>query len=82
MQNQEVKGEQCSRGACRISAGSRVGMLVLPWILIKSRQSRVEPVSDKVGADAAGLQITLLVVRKYVDRDSHMLCISLTHRGC
>ena len=57
-------------------------MLVLPWILIKSRQSRVEPVSDKVGADAAGLQITLLVARTNVDQDSHMLCISLTHKGC
>ena len=55
---------------------------MLPWILIKSRQSGVEPVHDKVGADAAGLQITLLVARTNVDQDSHMLCISLTHRGC
>ena len=42
-QNQEVKGEWCSGGACRISVVSRVGMTVLPWTLIKSRQSGVEP---------------------------------------
>ena len=30
----------------------------------------------------AGLQITLLIARMNTDQDSHMLCISLTHRGC
>ena len=42
-QNQEVKGERCGGGAWQISAVSRVGMLVLPWTLIGSRQSGVEP---------------------------------------
>ena len=66
---------QCPGWGCWCSPGPALDLDSREWSL------RI-CICNKVGADAAGLQIIFLVARMIIYQDSHILCISLTYRGC